>query len=61
VRGAAGGAAAGHLSQVWRDFGEQECGTYSPLYAAICHSVAGDPELLALAAAAPAWAWTVHR
>ena len=53
MRGAAGGEAAGHLSQVWRDFGERECGTYSPLYAAICHSVAGDPELLALAAAAP--------
>ncbi len=53
MRGAAGGAAAGQLSQVWRDFGEQECGAYSPIYAAICHSVAGDPELLALAAAAP--------
>lgn len=50
---AAAGAAAGHLSQVWRDFAEKECGTYSPLYAAICYSVASDPELLALAAAAP--------
>jgi hypothetical protein len=41
------------LSQIWRKFGESECGTYSPLYAAICHSVADDPELLALVAAAP--------
>jgi hypothetical protein len=48
----AGETAAG-LSQVWRDFAESECGTYSPLYAAICRSVAEDPELLALAAAAP--------
>ena len=44
---------AERLSQIWRHFGERECGTYSPLYAAICHSVADDPELLALAAAAP--------
>ncbi len=41
------------LSQIWRDFAVSECGTYSPLYAAICHSVADDPELLALAAVAP--------
>lgn len=40
------------LSQVWRDFAEQECGTYSPLYAAIARSVADDPELLALVATA---------
>jgi hypothetical protein len=53
VREAAAGETAERLSQAWRDFAETECGTYSPLYAAICHSVAGDPELLALAAAAP--------
>ena len=53
VRKAAAGAAAERLSQAWRDFAETECGSYSPLYAAICHSVAGDPEILALAAAAP--------
>lgn len=41
------------LSQAWRHFAEYECGTYSPLYAAICHSVADDPELIALVAAAP--------
>ncbi|HKB31757.1 MAG TPA: DUF2332 domain-containing protein [Streptosporangiaceae bacterium] len=41
------------LSQVWRHFAERECGTYSPMYAAISHSVADDPELLALVAAAP--------
>ena len=46
-------ADADHLSQAWRDFAESDCGTYSPLYAAICRSVADDPELLALAAAAP--------
>jgi hypothetical protein len=53
MRRAAGGQAMGRLSQIWRDFGEKECGTYSPLYAAICRSVADDPDLLALAAAAP--------
>ncbi len=53
VREAAAGATAERLSQAWRDFAETECGSYSPLYAAICHSVAGDPELLALVAAAP--------
>lgn len=47
------GESVERLSQIWRDFGETECGTYSPLYAAICHSVADDPELLALVAAAP--------
>ena len=41
------------LSQTWRQFAESECGTYSPLYAAISHSVADDPELLGLVAAAP--------
>ena len=40
------------LSQIWRDFGANECGAYSPLYAAICRSVADDPDLLALTAAA---------
>jgi len=44
---------AERLSQIWRHFAESECGTYSPLYAAISHSVADDPELLALVAAAP--------
>jgi hypothetical protein len=41
------------LRQSWRHFAVTMCGTYSPLYAAICHSVADDPELLALTAAAP--------
>jgi hypothetical protein len=41
------------LSHDWREFAETECGTYSPLYAAICRSVADDPDLLALIAAAP--------
>lgn len=41
------------LSQSWREFGETECGDYSPLYAAICASVADDAELLALVADAP--------
>jgi hypothetical protein len=53
VREAVAGETMERLSQIWRDFAESECGTYSPLYAAISHSVAGDPELLALAAAAP--------
>jgi hypothetical protein len=53
MREAATGATAQRLSQIWRDFADSECGTYSPLYASICHSVADDPELLALAAAAP--------
>jgi hypothetical protein len=53
VQETAADAAADHLSQAWRDFAESDCGTYSPLYAAICRSVADDPELLALAAAAP--------
>ena len=53
VRQIAARATAERLSQAWRDFAETECGSYSPLYAAICHSVAGDPEILALAAAAP--------
>lgn len=47
------GPATARLSQIWRDFGARECAAYSPLYAAICRSVADDPELLALAAAAP--------
>ena len=50
---ATAGESVERLSQVWRDFAENECGSYSPLYAAICHSVAGDPELLALAASVP--------
>ena len=41
------------LAESWRDFADRECGTYSPLYAAIGHSVAKDSELLALVAAAP--------
>jgi hypothetical protein len=53
VRDAVAGETVERLSQSWRHFAESECGTYSPLYAAICHSVAEDPELLALAAAAP--------
>ena len=53
VREVATGPASGRLSRIWRDFGANECGAYSPLYAAICRSVADDPELLALAAAAP--------
>jgi hypothetical protein len=53
MREAVGGEALEDLSQIWRHFGESECGTYSPLYAAICQSVADDPELLALVAAAP--------
>ena len=50
---AAAGEPKERLSQTWRDFGAKECGAYSPLYAAICRSVADDPDLLALAAAAP--------
>jgi hypothetical protein len=53
VQGAAGGQSKERLSQIWRDFGANECGAYSPLYAAICRSVADDPDLLALTAAAP--------
>lgn len=53
MREAAAGQTIERLSQIWRDFGANECGDYSPLYAAICRSVADDPELLALAAAAP--------
>ncbi|MGP7997508.1 MAG: DUF2332 domain-containing protein [Streptosporangiaceae bacterium] len=53
MREVATGPASGRLSRIWRDFGANECGAYSPLYAAICRSVADDPELLALAAAAP--------
>jgi hypothetical protein len=53
VRETAAVASVQRLSQVWRNFGERECGSYSPLYAAISRSVADDPELLALAAAAP--------
>jgi len=53
VREAATGETVRRLGQAWRDFAERECGTYSPLYAAICRSVADDPELLALTAAAP--------
>ena len=41
------------LSQAWRRFADEECGTYSPLYAAISGSVAGDREVLALVATAP--------
>jgi len=41
------------LDEVWRRFAENECGTYSPLYASICRSVADDPELLELVVAAP--------
>jgi hypothetical protein len=53
VREAVAGETMEGLSQTWRHFAESECGTYSPLYAAISHSVADDPELLALVAAAP--------
>ena len=53
VQGAAAGQPKERLSQIWRDFGANECGAYSPLYAAICRSVADDPDLLALTAAAP--------
>jgi hypothetical protein len=53
VREAVAGEPVERLSQIWRHFAESECGTYSPLYAAISHWVADDPELLALAAAAP--------
>jgi hypothetical protein len=53
VREAVAGETVEPLSQIWRRFAEAECGTYSPLYAAISHSVADDPELLGLAAAAP--------
>src|SRR5689334_21016421 len=49
----AGGGTTEHLSHCWRQFGEDECGSYSPLYAAICRSVAEDPQVLALVAAAP--------
>jgi hypothetical protein len=41
------------LSQAWRRFADEECGTYSPLYAAISGSVAGDREVLGLVATAP--------
>jgi hypothetical protein len=41
------------MSRAWRRFADDECGTYSPLYAAISASVAGDHELLALVATAP--------
>jgi len=50
---AAAGQTVDGLSRIWREFAEIECGTYSPLYAAISHAVADDPELLALVAAAP--------
>ena len=53
VQGAAAGQSKERLSQIWRDFGAYRCGAYSPLYAAICRSVADDPDLLALTAAAP--------
>jgi hypothetical protein len=53
VREAVSGETVERLSQSWRRFAEIECGTYSPLYAAISHSVADDPQLLALVAAAP--------
>ncbi len=53
VQEAAAGEPEERLSQAWRHFGAKECGAYSPLYAAICRSVADDPDLLALAAAAP--------
>ena len=53
VRETVAGETIDRLAQVWRHFGENECGTYSPLYAAICDSVASDPEVLALVAAAP--------
>jgi hypothetical protein len=53
VREAVTGEMVRRLSRAWRDFAERECGTYSPLYAAICRSMASDPELLALAAVAP--------
>ena len=41
------------LRQTWREFADRECRPYSPLYGAICHTVADDPDLLALVAAAP--------
>lgn len=53
VQEAAAGQTEERLSQIWRDFGEKECGAHPPLYATICGSVANDPDLLALAAAAP--------
>ena len=45
--------ASRRLSQRWRTFADEECGSYSPLYAAISRSLADDPELLALVAEAP--------
>lgn len=41
------------LRFIWQFFAEDECGTYSPLYATISRSVAEDRELLQLIAAAP--------
>jgi hypothetical protein len=53
VHEAGAGESVQRLSRDWRDFAENECGAYSPLYAAISHSVADDPELLAVTAEAP--------
>jgi hypothetical protein len=41
------------LALAWDRFAEQECRGYSPLYERICHSVARDPELLALTTVGP--------
>jgi hypothetical protein len=49
----AGRAVTEKLSRVWRDFADRECGTYSPLYAAICSAVADDRDLLTVVASAP--------
>ncbi len=43
----------GRLARTWREFADTECGTYSPLYAAICRSVADDADLLGMVASAP--------
>ena len=53
VREVGAGGSVERLSRDWRDFAENECGTYAPLYAAICRSVAEDPELVAVTAEAP--------
>jgi hypothetical protein len=48
-----GGDRLESLSEEWQRFAADECGSYSPLYSAICSGVAEDAELLALVAAAP--------
>ena len=42
------------LAQVWRDFAEEQCRGYSPLYERICEAVASNTAVLDLALAAPA-------